>query len=349
MRARAAIAVAVAVLAACSSRSGGGDAPVKGPEADDAALAAMRDRLAADRPKHARAALAQPGVAAPAIEDAYDKARRVAVGLLAPNAHTADAVFAAVQSWSGAPKGLRAIGEDPRAGEVAALIAAGAAGDQGAVPGNDAAALEGTGAVAVAHAMHTLEGGDATAAAWRLLAAAHYGYDIARGRPQREGDHGLSLVRAAAAGVRVAAPDLPPDARASLHEGCRTLIAAHPSFADVWWWDTRWREQRALAVFDPGKDDAPIADAIAAEVRARADRAGGVAAFAKAFAAQRDAIERLRTMTGATAEQREAFVRNTRTELWGPQPKYHEAGDIHVWERTQRELAETCTTLGAAP
>jgi hypothetical protein len=197
--------------------------------------------------------------------------------------------------------------------------------------------------------MHTLEGGDATAAAWRLLAAAHYGYDIARGRPQREGDHGLSLVRAAAAGVRVAAPDLPPDARASLHEGCRTLIAAHPSFADVWWWDTRWREQRALAVFDPGKDDAPIADAIAAEVRARADRAGGVAAFAKAFAAQRDAIERLRTMTGATAEQREAFVRNTRTELWGPQPKYHEAGDIHVWERTQRELAETCTTLGAAP
>jgi len=221
MRIYVALALASLVTAAC------GDTQPAKPNATPEPAAAAEVAPARRKP------LRRPGSGAPDIEDAYFKAKRVAFGVLAPRAHTADAVFIVARDWSNAPPPLRALGADARSGEVATLVSAGAASD-GNVPEGSAEEWAGVGSVAVAYASERMLAGECVDAAWHLLAASRLGYDITLKRPPPEAKHGLNLVSGALASLqsvaqRAGVEALPTRDLAQVFTACRDLMANAPT------------------------------------------------------------------------------------------------------------------------
>ncbi len=184
--------------------------------------------------REVRKSLRRPSASGPPIEDGYFKAKRVALGVLAPRAHTADAVFVVARDWARAPKPLRSLGADARSGEVATLVAAGAAAPDGKVPAGAAQEWADVGAVAVAYAAERDLAGETVEAAWHLLAATRLGYDITLERPPPQAKHGLDLVGGALAALqsitqRANAEALPTDDLAAVFAACRELMINAPT------------------------------------------------------------------------------------------------------------------------
>ncbi|RMH40695.1 MAG: hypothetical protein D6689_13010 [Deltaproteobacteria bacterium] len=333
---------AVVALAVAGCRSH--DRPA--PPAQDAGgaasdpIAAVATRLDADPPATARPPIAPPaGVVA--MADGYDKARRVALGVMATRAHTADAVFAMADRWNRAPEPLRRLGADARAGEVAALVAAGAAAAAAPAPSGDPAEFEAAAAAAVAHALALAERGEADRAAWTLLAAAQMGFDIARGRRLYAARHGLNAVRGALAALRAVLTASPPAEAGAVADACDRLAAGQPTVADALLAETRWYERALVAGAGRGEPPPGWTDAARAEVERLARAAGGVAAFARKLAEQRLVVADLRAPHRAGAD-RQRLVARRRAAIWGADHPWADPEDAGRWESARAEVAATC-------
>jgi hypothetical protein len=233
------------------------------------------------------------------------------------------------------------------------LVVAGAAAPAAELAGDDAMEWEGVGGIAVASAMQLRETGKTEDAIWQLWAAAQLGFDIARGRRLHEGNRGLSVVRGALGAIRGIAlasgkRDLDDAALAQALATCRALHAAHPTFSDALFWDTRWHEQAVASVFAGGAAPRGMTDVIGEDLRRVAKQSGGAGALAAKLGAQRRVADELRAMADKTGAERQAHARDARRAIWGKAHPWAGDDDVGRWEQTHAELAATCVVLAGA-